>query len=39
MLKCSICKVEKEESNFYKAKNYARGYRYACKQCDKEKEK
>ena len=37
LLKCSHCKLEKEETEFPKATNKARGYAWVCKSCKKEK--
>ncbi len=36
-LKCSHCKLEKEETDFPKATNKSRGYAWICKACKKEK--
>ncbi len=37
MLQCSVCKLEKDESEFAKASKKQRGYATACKVCTKEK--
>src|SRR5210317_1790433 len=33
ILKCSSCKLEKDESEFHKLSSCARGYHYVCKSC------
>lgn len=39
MRKCSKCKIEKEDSEFYKAKNKKSGFSSQCKQCESERKK
>lgn len=37
MKKCSTCRVEKEESEFWKRKDRTSGYASSCKKCSNEK--
>lgn len=35
ILTCNRCKQDKPKSDFYKESKFTRGYRYACKDCEK----
>jgi len=36
-LKCSMCKLSKNESDFSKSKRFSRGYDYRCKKCNRKR--